>query len=77
MPKDDPVFVPRLQAMSAASSWGSVNLAYQVLHIPRSTFYRWRKQWIRYGPEILRRRVSETRSQVTFLATSPQITLFG
>ena len=53
MPNDDPVFVLRLQAMSAASSRGSVKLAYQVLDIPHSTFHRCRKQWIRYGLEIL------------------------
>lgn len=56
MLNDDPVYVMRLQAMSAAQQLGSVKLACQVLDIPRSTFYRWRKQWIRYGPEILRPR---------------------
>lgn len=43
------VTVMRPQAMSAAQQLGSVKLAYQVLDIPRSAFYRWRKRWLRYG----------------------------
>jgi len=53
---DDPIYLMRLQAMSAAQQLGSVKLACQVLDIPRSTFYRWPKQWLQYGPEILRPR---------------------
>lgn len=53
---DDPLYLMRLQAMSAADQLGSVALACRVLDIPRSTFYRWRKQWLQYGREILRPR---------------------
>ena len=56
MINDDPIFVLRVQAMSAARQLGSVALACRILDIPRSTFYRWRRQWLRYGPEILRPR---------------------
>ena len=53
---DDPLYLMRLQAISAADQLGSVALACRVLDIPRSTFYRWRKQWLQYGREILRPR---------------------
>jgi transposase InsO family protein len=53
---DDPVYLLRLQAMSAAQQLGSVQLACRMLDIPRSTFYRWRRQWLQYGPEMLRPR---------------------
>jgi transposase len=56
MSNDDPVYLMRLQAMAVAEHLGSVQLACRVLDIPRSTFYRWRRQWLRHGPEILRPR---------------------
>lgn len=52
---DDPVFRMRLLARSAAQQVDSVKLPCQVLDIPRSTCYRWRKQWIRCGAETLPR----------------------
>ena len=45
MLNDDPLYLMRLQAMSAADQLGSVALACRVLDIPRSTFYRWRKTY--------------------------------
>lgn len=71
MLNDDPVYLMRLQAMSAAEELGSVKLACQVLDIPRSTFYRWRKQWVRYGAEILRPR--ERRAPRMPNATLPYV----
>jgi len=68
---DDPLYLIRLQAMSAADQLGSVALACRLLDIPRSTFYRWRNQWLQYGREILRPR--ERRSPRMPNATSPLV----
>src|SRR2546428_9861303 len=46
----------RLQVMAAVPQLGSVQLACRVLDIPRSTYYRWRKQMLQHGSEILRPR---------------------
>src|SRR5207249_1522808 len=68
---DDPLYLIRLQAMSAADHFGSVAVACRVLDIPRSTFYRWRKQWLQYGREILRPR--ERRSPRMPNSTPPLV----
>ena len=56
MLNDDPIYLMRLQAIAAVQQLGSVQLACRVLDIPRSTYYRWRKQMLRHGSEILRPR---------------------
>ena len=64
MLNDDPLYLMRLQVMAAVPQLGSVQLACRVLDIPRSTYYRWRKQMLQHGPEILRPRERRLPNQL-------------
>jgi transposase-like protein len=56
MSNHDPVFRLRLRAMALAQELGSVQTAYRMLGINRSTYYRWRADWGPYGDDILQPR---------------------
>src|SRR5258708_8260300 len=56
MSNHDPVFRLRLRAMALAQELGSVQTACRMLGIHRSTYYRWREDWVRFGDDILQPR---------------------
>jgi transposase InsO family protein len=53
---DDALFRYRLRAFALAQEMGNVRAACRAMGIHPSTFYRWRRQVLRFGPEILRPR---------------------
>jgi transposase InsO family protein len=56
MSNHDPVFRLRVRAMALAQELGSVQTACRMLGINRSTYYRWRADWVRFGDDILQPR---------------------
>jgi transposase InsO family protein len=68
---DDALYGFRLRVFSLAEELGSVRAACRAMGIHHSTYYRWRAQLLRFGPEILRPR--ERRVPRMANATSPLI----
>lgn len=56
MSHDDALYKFRVRVFALAEELGSVRAACRAMDIHPSTFYRWRKQVLRYGLEILRPR---------------------
>jgi transposase len=56
MSHDDALYKFRIRVFALAEELGSVRAACRAMGIHPSTFYRWRKQVLRYGLEILRPR---------------------
>lgn len=56
MTQDDALYRFRLRALALAWEMGSVRAACRAMGIHHSTYYRWKKQVERFGPEILRPR---------------------
>jgi hypothetical protein len=53
---DDALYRLRLRALALAQELGNVRAACRAMGIHPSTYYRWRRQVLRFGPEILRPR---------------------
>jgi transposase InsO family protein len=53
---DDALFGFRLRLFALAREWGNVRAACRAMGVHPSTYYRWRRQLVRFGPEILRPR---------------------
>ena len=53
MTEDDALYRFRLRALALATELGNVRAACRAMGIHPSTFYRWRAQVLRFGPEIL------------------------
>jgi transposase len=68
---DDALYRFRLRALALAQEMGNVRSACRAMGIHPSTFYRWRAQVLRFGPEILRPR--ERRRPRMANQTSPFI----
>jgi hypothetical protein len=66
---DDALYRFRLRALALAQELGNVRAACRAMGIHPSTFYRWRHQARRFGPEILRPR--ERRRPKMANQTSP------
>ena len=71
MTEDDALYRFRLRALGLATELGNVRAACRAMGIHPSTFYRWRAQVLRFGPEILRPR--ERRRPKMANQTSPFI----
>ena len=56
MTQDDLLYRFRLRAFALAAELGNVRAACRAMGIHPSTYYRWRRQLVRYGPEMLRPR---------------------
>jgi transposase InsO family protein len=56
MTNDDVLYRSRLRLFALAKEMGSVRAACRLLGVHHSTYYRWRRQLVRYGTEILRPR---------------------
>ncbi len=56
MTQDDRIYRFRLRLFGLATELGSVRAACRLLGVHPSTYYRWRAQLLRHGPEILRPR---------------------
>lgn len=56
MTQDDALYRFRMRALALAVELGNVRAACRAMGIHPSTFYRWRSQVLRFGPEILRPR---------------------
>jgi transposase InsO family protein len=56
MNDDDALFRYRLRLFGLAEELGNVRAACRAMGVHHSTFYRWRAQLVRFGPEILRPR---------------------
>lgn len=56
MTNDDVLYRVRLRLFALAREMGSVRAACRMLGVHHSTYYRWRRQLVRYGSEILRPR---------------------
>lgn len=56
MANDDPLFRFRLRLFALAKELGSVRGACRMLGVHHSMYYRWQRQLVRFGPEILRPR---------------------
>jgi len=69
--QDDALYRFRLRALALATELGNVRAACRAMGIHPSTFYRWRAQVLRFGPEILRPR--ERRRPKMANQTSPFI----
>ena len=54
MTDDDALFRFRLRTFALASELRNVRAAYKAMGIHPSTYHAWRRQLIRFGPEILR-----------------------
>jgi len=54
--QDEALYRFRLRALALATELGNVRAACRTMGIHPSTFYRWRAQVLRFGPEILRPR---------------------
>ena len=71
MTQDDLLYRFRLRVFAMAQELGNVRAACRAMGIHPSTYYRWKRQLDRYGPEILRPR--ERRVPRMANATSPLI----
>ena len=71
MTTDDALYRFRLRAFALAQELGNARAACRAMGIHPSTYYRWRRQLLLYGPEILRPR--ERRRPRMANATSPLI----
>ncbi len=71
MTPDDALFRFRLRAFALAAELGNVRSACRAMGIHPSTYYAWRRQLLRFGPEILRPR--ERRPPRTPNSTSPLV----
>ena len=69
MTQDDLLYRFRLRTFAMAAELGNVRAACRAMGIHPSTYYRWKQQLDRYGPEILRPR--ERRIPRMANATSP------
>ncbi len=69
MTQDDLLYRFRLRVFAMAGELGNVRAACRAMGIHPSTYYRWKRQLDRYGPEILRPR--ERRVPRMANATSP------
>jgi transposase InsO family protein len=69
--QDDLLYRFRLRTFALAGELGNVRAACRAMGIHPSTYYRWKRQLDRYGPEILRPR--ERRVPRMANATSPLI----
>ena len=56
MTQGDVLFQFRLRTIALAGELGNSRAACRIMGIHPSTFYRWRQQAVRYGPEMLRPR---------------------
>lgn len=56
MTTDDALYAFRLRVFSLARELGNVRAACRAMGIHPSTYYRWRRQLLAFGPEILRPR---------------------
>ena len=54
MTQDDLLYRFRLRTFAVAAELGNVRAACRAMGIHPSTFYRWKRQLERHGPEILR-----------------------
>ena len=71
MTQDDLLYRFRLRTVAMAAELGNVRAACRAMGIHPSTYYRWKHQLDRYGPEILRPR--ERRTPRMANATSPLV----
>ena len=71
MTQDDLLYRFRLRTFAMAAELGTVRAPCRVMGIHPSTYYRWKHQLDRYGPEILRPR--ERRTPRMANATSPLV----
>lgn len=71
MTQDDALYRYRLRVFALAHELGNARAACKAMGIHPSTFYRWRAQLLRHGPEMLRPR--ERRAPRMPNATSPLI----
>lgn len=71
MTNDDVLYRSRLRLFGLARELGSVRAACRLLEVHHSTYYRWRRQLVAYGPEILRPR--ERRQPRMPNAISPMV----
>ena len=71
MTQDDLLYRFRLRTFAMAAELGNVRAACRAMGIHPSTYYRWKRQLDRYGPEILRPR--ERRPPRMANTTSPLI----
>jgi hypothetical protein len=69
--QDDLLYRFRLRTFAMAAELGNVRAACRAMGIHPSTYYRWKHQLDRYGPEILRPR--ERRTPRMANATSPLV----
>jgi transposase len=69
--QDDLLYRFRLRTLAMAAELGNVRAACRAMGIHPSTYYRWKRQLDRHGPEILRPR--ERRMPRMANATSPLI----
>lgn len=56
MTQEDVLYRIRLRTMALGREMGNVRAACRVMGIHPSTYYRWRRQLVRYGVEALRPR---------------------
>ena len=56
MTNDDVLYRSRLRLFALAREMGSVRAACRMMGVHHSTYYRWHRQFVRYGTEILRPR---------------------
>src|SRR5256885_11214373 len=68
---DDVIHRSRLRLFALAREMGSVRAACRLLGVHHSTYYRWRRQLVRFGPELLRPR--ERRQPRMPNAISPMV----
>ena len=54
MTQDDLLYRFRLRVFAMAAELGNTRAACRAMGIHPSTYYRWKRQLDRYGPEILR-----------------------
>ena len=71
MSPDDALYRFRLRVFALAEELGNARAACRAMGIHPSTYYRWRRQLLRFGPEILRPR--ERRGPRMPNATSPLV----
>ena len=70
MTQDDLLYRFRLRVFAIAAERGNVRAACRAMGIHPSTYYRWKRQLDRHGPEILRpreRRVPRMANQTSVL----------
>jgi len=68
---DDALYGFRLRLFALAREWGNVRAACRAMGVHPSSYYRWRRQLVRFGPEILRPR--ERRAPKMPNQTSPMV----